>query len=408
MQAKYPSSSYKNSPTNAAASGLVVFFVFPLAPEAAAAPILRSQAIRSPFLTNIHEFFPKFYYITRRYKVEYPCSSRNAVQKWRGQGMTTYRIGIDLGGTNIKSAVFDSEFQLLLERSDPTEAIRGPGHVLHLMKTIIKQMLRDLAIDQNAVLCMGMGIPGLLDPQEGRSIFSPNFPQWEDIHVVREMQSEFSFPVWIDNDVRVNLYGEWLFGAGRGYRNIVLLTLGTGVGSGIVADGRVLYGHTSSAGELGHMNMYREGRPCRCGSSGCLGRYVSATGMVQSLKEELEAGQPSIISSWIQGEYHRLTSQLISEAYDQGDALAIEVMHETGRLLGFGLSNVINLLNPELLIIGGGMSAAGDRLLHSVRDTIGKHALKLSSQGCAVVQASLGSRAGMVGAAAYAHMRISR
>lgn len=321
--------------------------------------------------------------------------------------MKEYMIGIDLGGTNIKSAIFDTEFRTVLERSDSTEAASGPSHVLNKMINIIKEMLFELGIDQTAVRCMGMGIPGLLNPDEGLSIFSPNFPEWENIHVVNEMKSAFTFPIFIDNDVRVNLYGEWLFGAGTGRRNIVLITLGTGLGSGIVVEGTVLYGQTASAGEIGHMNMYREGRPCRCGSSGCLGRYVSAIGMVRTFTEQLELGKVSMIQDWVGDENHQITAKMISEAYDLGDVLAIEVMHETGRLLGFGLSNVINLLNPELVIIGGGMSAAGDRLLNSVRDTINNHSLKLSSQACKVVQATLGGKAGMVGAAAYANKRLS-
>ncbi|HTG69840.1 MAG TPA: ROK family protein, partial [Candidatus Udaeobacter sp.] len=150
-----------------------------------------------------------------------------------------------------------------------------------------------------------------------------------------------------------------------------------------------------------------EGRPCRCGSSGCLGRYVSAIGMVRTFTEQLDLGNASIVRSWVGEEQQDITAKMISDAYDQGDALAIKVMHETGRLLGYGLSNVINLLNPELVIIGGGMSAAGDRLLKTVRDTVNSHSLKLSSQVCKVVQAALGGKAGMVGAAAYANKRLS-
>ncbi|WP_083609796.1 ROK family protein [Paenibacillus sp. P3E] len=251
-----------------------------------------------------------------------------------------------------------------------------------------------------------MGIPGLLDPEEGLSLFSPNFPGWEHVHIVNEMKPFYDFPVFIDNDVRMNLYGEWQYGAARGYRNIILLTLGTGLGSGIVSDGKVVYGTTFSAGEIGHMNMFRQGRPCRCGSSGCLGRYVSAVGMVNTFKEKLAEGRTSIIQTWTGGDNERITALMISDAYDLEDALAVEVMHETGVLLGFGLSNVINLLNPEAVIIGGGMSAAGERLLRSVRETVKEHALKLSGSKCSIVQAELGSRAGTLGAAAYAYRRL--
>ncbi len=320
--------------------------------------------------------------------------------------MEKYIIGIDLGGTNIKAAIFDAEFRAVVERSDATEAALGPAHVLARIKLAIHAMLAESNLDQREIAGMGMGIPGLLDPEEGLSIFSPNFPGWENVHVVNEMKETFAFPVCIDNDVRVNLYGEWLFGAGIGHRNVLLLTLGTGLGSGIVVDGSVLYGETYSAGEIGHMNMYREGRPCRCGSSGCLGRYVSAVGMVRSFTEELEAGRESVVRSWIGEEFQSITAQMISEAYDQKDPLAIDIMNETGRILGFGLATAINLLNPGLVIIGGGMSAAGERLLAPVRETVGQHSLRLSSGACSIVAASLGGKAGAVGAAAYAARKV--
>ncbi|KQX68342.1 ROK family protein [Paenibacillus sp. Root444D2] len=320
--------------------------------------------------------------------------------------MSKYVIGIDLGGTNIKSAIFNMEFQSIHERSDPTEAAKGPSHVLNKIKEIVQEMMSFVGINQTSIKCMGMGIPGLLDPDEGLSIFSPNFPDWENIHVVNQMKNNFDFPVFIDNDVRVNMYGEWLFGAGIGYKNLVLITLGTGLGSGIVNDGKVFYGTTSSAGEIGHMNMYREGRPCRCGSSGCLGRYASAIGMVKTFTDKLEEGRSSTVLQWVGDDRTAITAQMISVAYDLGDSLAIEVMHETGKILGFGLSNVINLLNPEVIIVGGGMSAAGDRLLNSVRDTARNHALKLSSHACKIEQAKLGGQAGMIGAAAYANSKM--
>ena len=171
--------------------------------------------------------------------------------------MREYIIGIDLGGTNIKSSIFTLEFQKIHERSDPTEAVKGPFHVLNRIVHIIQEMLSSEGIESASILCMGMGIPGLLDPEQGLSIFSPNFPDWENIHVVNYMKKHFEFPVYIDNDVRVNLYGEWQFGAGIDYKNLILITLGTGLGSGIVNEGKVMYGTTSSAGDIGHMNMYR-------------------------------------------------------------------------------------------------------------------------------------------------------
>lgn len=178
--------------------------------------------------------------------------------------MEKYIVGIDLGGTNIKAGLFDEDFTAVEEISLPTEAQEGPAHVLERIRLAVTQLCAGRGIYESQIACMGMGIPGLLDPEEGLSVFSPNFPGWEQVHVVNEMKPYYGFEVYIDNDVRVNLYGEWHHGAGQGYKHLILLTLGTGLGSGMVHDGKVLYGTTFSAGEIGHMNMYRQGRPCRC------------------------------------------------------------------------------------------------------------------------------------------------
>lgn len=320
--------------------------------------------------------------------------------------MEQYIIGIDLGGTNIKAAIFNCDDELIIERTTSTEAAKGPDHVINRIVETIMEMVCSSGISLKDIKCMGMGIPGLLDPHAGTSFFSPNFIGWDNIHVVSLMKTYFDFPTFIDNDVRVNLYGEWLHGSGVGYQNIVLITLGTGLGSGIINNGKVIYGTTSSAGEIGHMNMYREGRPCKCGSSGCLGRYVSAVGMVSTLIEKFDEGHSSIIQDWVGLDHNKISAKMISQAYDLGDQVAMDVMHETGRILGFGLSNVINILNPEVIIVGGGMSDAGDRLLSTVRETTSKHALKLSSSACKIIQAKLGGRAGVIGAATYANERL--
>ncbi|MDQ0194328.1 ROK family protein [Paenibacillus wynnii] len=320
--------------------------------------------------------------------------------------MKNYLVGIDLGGTNIKAGIYHSDLRAINEISIPTEAGLGPQHVLSRIREAVRVLIVKTNLSLEDIKGMGIGIPGLLDPVEGLSIFSPNFPDWDHIHIINEMKDYYDFPVFIDNDVRVNLYGEWLHGAGRGYNNLILITLGTGLGSGIVNEGKVLYGTSYSAGEIGHMNMYRVGRPCKCGSSGCLGRYVSAVGMVNTFKEKLREGRTSIIQEWVNHDPEAIQAVMISKAYDLEDALAIEVMHETGSVLGFGLSNVINMLNPELVIVGGGMAAAGDRLLNTVRETVSNHALKLSGSKCRIVQAELGNRAGTIGAASYARSKM--
>lgn len=321
--------------------------------------------------------------------------------------MKYYYIGVDLGGTNIKASIFTDTLHKLAENRIQTEAQSGSEKVLQRILTCITGLLNREQIKNSQIHSIGIGVPGLLDMERGVSRFSPNFPFWHDVPVSRWFREKLDIPTFIDNDVRVNLYGEWYYGAGKGKKNVVLLTLGTGLGSGIVMDGHVIYGATGSAGEIGHMNMYRNGRPCRCGSSGCLGRYVSARGMLRTLKEKMSNGEESILARWVQGNLDEINAKMVSDAYDSGDAVAIKTMHETGTILGYGLANVINLFNPEIIIIGGGMSAAGERLLSTARDVVRKHALEISRERCAIVTAELGDAAGMLGAAVYAKKRLS-
>ncbi len=300
-------------------------------------------------------------------------------------------IGIDLGGTNLKGSLFSGKFDWIDTIVLPSCAKEGASRVMAQMYQLIAQLLEKA--DQK-VQSIGIGVPGLLAREQGISRFSPNFWNWEDVPVVQLIEGKFGIPTFIDNDVRVNLYGEWHFGAGQNKQNVVLITLGTGVGSGVVVDGHVLYGKTDSAGEVGHMNMYRKGRPCRCGSSGCWSRYVSATGMLITAQEKMADHPESVLAQTT-----NLTTQLISKAYDKGDVLAQKVFQETGEILGFGLGNIINLYNPEMLIIGGGLSKAGERLLGPAREIVAQHSLQISREACQIVVAELSDRAGMIGAA---------
>ena len=269
--------------------------------------------------------------------------------------MATY-IGLDLGGTNIKISVFDDFFHKLGEKRTPTEVRFGSEHVLNRIYDAILALLDELHLTCQDITCMGIGVPGILDIKNGISRFSPNFPKWEEVPIVAWMESHLHIPTYIDNDARVNLYGEWKFGAGKNRNNVLMITLGTGLGGAAVIDGRVIYGATGSAGEIGHINMFREGRECRCGSSGCLGRYVSALGILRTFREKVQLGQHSIICDWVDNDLDKVTADMLSRAYDDGDAVAIETMRETGELLGYGLCAVFSLYNPEIIIVGGGMS----------------------------------------------------
>ena len=321
--------------------------------------------------------------------------------------MERYCIGVDLGGTNIKAGLFTWEGELCAEHRGATEALRGSGIVLQNMKSTICDLLSTANVPLQKIACMGIGVPGLLDRKSGISIFAQNFTDWENVPMKAYFEQELHILTYIDNDVHMSLSGEWYCGAGQGSENLVLVSIGTGLGAGVVVDGRILYGATGSAGELGHMNMIRDGRPCRCGSSGCFGRYVSALGLLRTVREKLEAGAQSLLLDWTEGTLDAITADMVSAAYDKGDAVACAAMEETGTMLGFGLLNIINLYNPQCIIISGGVAAAGERLLGPARKVVKERALKLAQSACRIVLGTLGDSAGMIGAAQHAQRQIA-
>ncbi|WP_203649340.1 ROK family protein [Secundilactobacillus yichangensis] len=316
-------------------------------------------------------------------------------------------IGIDLGGTNIKIGLLNDDLTVQFKMKVPTESETNSDRVMANIIAGVKQLLIKTQTGTDQIKAIGIGVPGQMDIKAGLSIFSPNFSNWDNVPVVKIIEDEFHIPTYMDNDVRVNLYGEWKLGAGKGKQDVLMVTLGTGLGAALITNGQMMYGKSNSAAELGHLNMYRHGRPCACGSSGCLGRYVSARGMIKTVQEHLAAGETSIITEWTHNDETKITAQMVSDAYDQDDQLAKKVMQETGEILGYGLSSAINMFNPERIIIGGGVAAAGNRLLKPTKEVIAGHALKVAQEVCDIVPAQLGPWAGMIGAGVYANQQVT-
>ena len=315
-----------------------------------------------------------------------------------------YYCGIDLGGTNIKVGIFDQEFNQVCEIRKKTNEHLGPKVVISTIVEAIHQAIHTMELSEKDLYSIGMGVPGIMDIEKGISIFSPNFTDWSDVPIIQEIKAHIDVPIFIDNDVRVNLYGEWFFGKGKGKENLVLLTIGTGLGAGVIVNNQVLYGATNSAGEVGHMNIVIGGRECKCGSKGCLGRYVSARGIQRTFMEKVEHRE-SIVTKWLNDDYSLLTPEIISKGFDSGDPVCVEVFQETGEYLGYGLKNIMNLFNPERIIIGGGVSKAGDRILNGAKEIVSNHALKVSQTACDIVIGELSDFAGVIGAAAYGKMK---
>ncbi|AEE96034.1 ROK family protein [Mahella australiensis] len=312
-----------------------------------------------------------------------------------------YIAGIDLGGTTIQTVLTDENYNIVTKYKSDTLAKEGPDAVIERMMDAIDHVLEESKLSKEDLLGIGLGIPGLMDIEKGISLFAGNL-SWENIQVVQPFKDRFNVPVYMDNDVRVNALGEWYFGAGRGVKNMVLITLGTGVGAGIIIDGKMLRGPQSAAGEVGHMIIVEDGPACTCGSRGCLEVFASATGMMRRCKELMLENRDSLLWQMCDGDIDKVRTHMIDKAHDQGDKVGRQVMAETAYYLGIGLTNVVNIFNPELVVIGGGVSKAGERLLGPARDFVNKRAMVVQRQHYKLVAAQMLDEAGMLGACTLA------
>ena len=306
-------------------------------------------------------------------------------------------IGVDIGGTNVKIGVIHREGDLILQKKIPTRQTGIYTDVLDDMAKEILSLKNDFPDDK---LCyVGVGIAGQVDVAEGFYYEGPNMKGWKDIAIAKELQARVHIPVIIDNDANVAPLGEALFGAGKGCNSLLAVTLGTGVGGGLVFDGEVFRGARDAAGEFGHMVIKFDGWPCACGRQGCVEAYVGTQGILRSLREKIETGRSTSLSTL---PFEKIMPRDISIAADTGDSIAIEVLRETGEYLGHALADAANLLNLERVVVSGGVANAGERILGPARETAKSKALRVPGETLEVVHAALGDIAGLVGAAALA------
>lgn len=321
--------------------------------------------------------------------------------------MTTHYIGVDIGGTNIVCGLLDAELNLLGKAKKPTGAANGTEYVLKLIASMIDELLAGAGLTRSALGAVGMGTPGFIDPVRGISLSSANL-KWKNVPVSEKLGGLLGgVPVLIDNDVRMYTYGEAAAGAGRGYDHILGVTLGTGIAAAMINRGELYYGSGFLAGELGHVPLDGESALCGCGMRGCLETIASATGIARIAREKLERGQPSILSEWFPGERSReMTAADISRAYDEGDALAKEVLQFVGRSLAKGLAWAITLWSPDVIVIGGGAANAGERLLAPMREALMPLILPMYRERIVIKLAEMNDDAGVVGSAAFAKARV--
>jgi glucokinase len=315
----------------------------------------------------------------------------------RGLPVGRVVIGVDLGGTNVRTAVLNRDGEVLARHKEATNVAEGKEKVIARLVAFINGQREFASREGHSVAAVGVGSPGVILSEKGIVVKSPNFPDWNNLPLRQRLEEALDLPVVIENDANAAALGEQWLGAGRRIRTMILITLGTGVGGGIVLDRKLWSGTDGMAGEIGHMTLFPDGRQCSCGNRGCLEMYASARGIVMNYGEELEKDQ--VPQSDPRRNY---TAVRIYDAARGGDARAASAMRRMGRHLGIGLASLINIFNPEMIVIGGGVKESWDLFIADTRDEVRKRAFAYPAERTDIVPAVLGDDAGMVGAAALA------
>ena len=311
-------------------------------------------------------------------------------------------LGVDLGGTKILTAVVNSQGKMLSRDHSITPAQKGHEAVIQSILESAHRALEQADVVISELTAIGVGAPGLLNPETGILFTSPNLPGWRDVPLRDIMQERLGKKTFLINDANAAALGEFYFGAARGVRNFIYITLSTGIGGGIVIDGKIYSGAIGAAGEVGHMTIDDDGPICNCGNRGCWEMLASGTALAREARHRIEEGMRTSILEYAEGDVGKVTARVIQDAAEQGDSLAKELIARTGYYVGVGLANLINIFNPELIVIGGGLSNIGDMLFEPAFKVAGERAYKEAFQAVQFASAELGRNSGVLGAAAFA------
>ena len=317
--------------------------------------------------------------------------------------MKPYAVGIDLGGTNIKGGLVRRDGSVVLRKSIKTEVNNGPDHVVSRIAILTRELLAEANVTADDVAAVCVGSPGPLDSTEGIVHEAPNLG-WLDLPLAAKLRRELNMQVFVENDANVAGFGEAWAGAARDAKCAIILTLGTGIGGGIVINGQVWRGVADTAAELGHMTIDYNGRACTCGNKGCIEAYASATAVAARMKEAVLSGRESSLKNDIIAGKD-VDAEAIHLAAVAGDSLSREIFEETGRFLGIAVASFINIFNPDYVVLHGGMVNAGEMLLAPLRDEMKWRCFKSSQRNLHILPSELGGNAGIIGAAGIAFQR---
>ena len=309
-------------------------------------------------------------------------------------------IGIDLGTTNIYGVITDLNARIIHELKSPTHVPEGFPRVMEITAAVIDDLMARMGRNVDRIQGIGMAVAGLINRERNIVEFSPNF-NWHDVDILGVLGKKFRIPIIIDNVSRVMALGEMRYGLGRDHKNLICVNVGYGIGAGFIVNGRPLYGPMGMAGELGHIIMDIDSRvQCGCGNFGCLEALASGNAIARAAKTSLEAGESSLLLELCGGDTGLLTAEMIAHAAKQGDALAVRVFDRAAEYIGIALAGMVNIFNPEIVVIGGGVAQSGDILFEKVRKTVAARSLNKVSRDVLIRPATFGMKAAVMGAVA--------
>jgi glucokinase len=313
-------------------------------------------------------------------------------------------IGCDLGGTNLRAAIVDVETgQVLHQKSISTLARKGHDAVMKRMADLFLQIIESSGMSKDEIGGIGIGVPGVLDLEKGEVLFLPNLAgNWPHVPLSDTIARLTGLPTTLLNDVRAITYGEWAFGAGRGVDTVAVFAIGTGIGGGLVLNGRLHLGIGGTGGELGHTTIDFNGPRCGCGNYGCVEAYASGPAIAAMGLKAVTQGLTTCIADLCENDLNRITPELIAKAAHQGDEIARDIYERAGLYLGIAAANMCVAIGPRRIIIGGGVAQAGELLLDPIRRTIKARVTVMPVDQVEVVQSQLGNNAGVIGVACWA------
>ena len=316
-------------------------------------------------------------------------------------------IGMDLGGTKILAAVVDDDGRIVAEAKVKTRPEKGPDTVIERMAEAAREAVQRLKLPWDAIRGVGVGAPGPVDPDAGIVHHTPNLPGWEEVPLASQLGESLGVPVFLENDVNLGTLGEYMLGAGQGTKDMVGIFVGTGIGGGLILDGKLHSGYRHAAAEIGHMILLADGPVCGCGKRGCVEALASRTAIERDIWLGIRAGRKSLIPELTGGEPERLTSGVLAQAMRESDPLVSEVVGRAQWYLGLLTASIVNLVDPEMIVFGGGLiEALGDDFLLPIRVTARQYFIQQAgADKVRIVATKLGDHAVVLGAAALARQK---